>query len=142
MELYGDLQHFTGQLLSQDEEHRRRLARDLRDGLAPILVSAHAQLQSAGVENEQVEKATALLRRAIRETREILGTVRPSTLDDLGLVAAISASAREMAAEAGWTPQAALDDPGPLSHDAETTLYRAAAEALHNDRKHADAHQG
>ena len=141
MELYGDLQHFTGQLLSQDEEHRRRLARDLHDGLAPILVSAHAQLQSAGVETEPVQKAIALLRRAIRETREILGTVRPSTLDDLGLVAAISASARDMADEAGWTLEEALDDPGPLSREAESTLYRVAVEALNNVKKHAAAHE-
>ena len=141
MELYGDLQHFTGQLLSQDEEHRRRLARDLHDGLAPILVSAHAQLQSAGVQNEQVAKATALLRRAIRETREILGTVRPATLDDLGLVAAISAAAREMATESGWTLEEALDDPGPLSREAESTLYRVAVEALNNVKKHAAAHE-
>ncbi|HEX9266962.1 MAG TPA: GAF domain-containing sensor histidine kinase [Candidatus Limnocylindria bacterium] len=141
MELYGDLQHFTGQLLSQDEEHRRRLARDLHDGLAPILVSAHAQLQSAGVDNVQVGKASELLRRAIRETREILGTVRPSTLDDLGLVAAISAAAREMAGEAGWTLEEALDDPGPLSREAESTLYRVAVEALNNVKKHAAAHE-
>ncbi|HEV8534120.1 MAG TPA: GAF domain-containing sensor histidine kinase [Candidatus Limnocylindria bacterium] len=141
MELYSDLQHFTGQLLSQEEEHRRRLARDLHDGLAPILVSAYAQLQSAGVDNEQVRKATDLLRRAIRETREILGTVRPATLDDLGLVAALSAAAREMAAEAGWTLEEALDDPGPLSREAESTLYRVAVEALNNVKKHAAAHE-
>lgn len=141
MELYGDLQHFTGQLLSQDEEHRRRLARDLHDGLAPILVAAHAQLQSAGVENEQVKKATELLRRGIRETREILGTVRPATLDDLGLVPALSAAAREMADEAGWTLEEALDDPGPLSREAESTLYRVAVEALNNVKKHAAAHE-
>jgi signal transduction histidine kinase len=141
MELYGDLQHFTGQLLSQEEEHRRRLARDLHDGLAPILVSAHAQLQAANVENEQVEKAGQLLRRAIRETRDILGTVRPATLDDLGLVAALSAAAREMSDEAGWTLEEALDDPGPLSREAESTLYRVALEALNNVKKHAAAHE-
>src|SRR2546428_5940097 len=136
MELYGDLQHFTGQLLSQDEEHRRRLARDLHDGLAPILVSAHAQLQSAGVDNVQVGKASELLRRAIRETREILGTVRPSTLDDLGLVAAISAAAREMAGEAGGTLAEGLHDPGPLSRDADTALHRAAGRALNKVKNH------
>src|SRR2546428_11440588 len=141
LELYSDLQHFTGQLLSQDEEQRRRLARDLHDGLAPILVSAHARLQSAGVENEHVEQATALLRRAIRETREILGTVRPATLDDLGLVAALSAAAREMPKDAGWTLEEALDDPGPRSREAESTLYRVAVEALNNVKKHAAAHE-
>jgi len=141
MELYGDLQHFTGQLLSQEEEHRRRLARDLHDGLAPILVSAHAQLQSAAVDSEPVQKATALLRRAIRETREILGTVRPATLDDLGLVAALSAAARDMADEAGWTLEEAVDVPGPLSREAESTLYRVAVEALNNVKKHAAAHE-
>ncbi len=140
LELYGELQHFTGQLMSQEEEHRRKLARDLHDGLAPILVSAYGQLQSAGVENEQVEKATALLRTAIKETRGILGTVRPATLDDLGLVAALAAEAKEMAEESGWTLDEQLDDPGPLSRDAESTLYRVAIEALNNAKRHAAAH--
>src|SRR5439155_994907 len=84
--LFGDLKRFAGQLLTQEEELRRTLARDLHDELAPILVSAHGQLQSAGVENEQIAQAVALLRRAIRATRDILGAVRPATLDDLGLL--------------------------------------------------------
>ena len=72
---------------------------------------------------------------------EILGTVRPATLDDLGLVAALSATPREMAGEAGWTLEEALDDPGPLSREAESTLYRVAVEALNNVKKHAAAHE-
>jgi signal transduction histidine kinase len=141
LELYGDLQRFAGQLLVQEETHRREIARDLHDELAPILVSAHGQLQSAGVDNEQVAQATALLRRAIRETRDILGTVRPATLDDLGLVAALSVTAREMAEAAGWVLEEAMDDPGPLSRDAESSLYAVALEALRNVRRHAEAHE-
>jgi len=138
--LFGDLKRFAGQLLTQEEELRRTLARDLHDELAPILVSAHGQLQSAGVENEQIAQAVALLRRAIRATRDILGAVRPATLDDLGLVAALSVAAREIAATAGWALEEAMDDPGPLVPDAESSLYAVALEALRNVRRHAAAH--
>ncbi|TMF65649.1 MAG: GAF domain-containing protein [Chloroflexi bacterium] len=139
--LFGDLKRFAGQLLTQEEELRRTLARDLHDELAPILVSAHGQLQSAGVENEQIAQAVALLRRAIRATRDILGAVRPATLDDLGLVAALSVAAREIAATAGWALEEAMDDPGPLVPDAESSLYAVALEALRNVRRHAAAHE-
>lgn len=139
-ELHEDLQHFTEQLLAQEEEQRRRLARDLHDGLAPILVSAHAQLQSSASRDEQVERATQLIRKAIQETREIIVTVRPATLDDLGLAGAIAAEAQDIAEEAGWTLESELDDPGPLSRDAESALYRVTLEALQNVKAHAAAH--
>jgi signal transduction histidine kinase len=138
-ELYEDLQHFTGQLLLQEEEHRRRLARDLHDGLAPILVSAYGQLQSAS-DPETVERATVLLRKAIQETRTIIGSVRPATLDDLGLAGALAGEARQLADDAGWQMTTELDDPGPLSREAESTLYRVAIEALQNAKAHAAAH--
>ena len=139
--LYGDLQRFAGQLLLQEEAHRREIARDLHDDLAPILVSAHGHLQSAGVEGEELARASALLRRAIRETRDILGAVRPATLEDLGLVAALSVAAREMAESTGWALEEAMDDPGPLSRDAESSLYTVTLEALRNVRRHASAHE-
>ncbi|HUG55583.1 MAG TPA: histidine kinase, partial [Candidatus Limnocylindrales bacterium] len=129
-ELHEDLQHFTEQLLAQEEEHRRRLARDLHDGLAPLLVSAHAQLQSVSGDDEQVKRATQLLRKAIQETRGIIGSVRPATLDDLGLAGALSAEAQDIAEEAGWTLEAEVEDPGPLSREAESALYRVTIEAL------------
>jgi two-component system NarL family sensor kinase len=141
LELYGDLQRFAGQLLTQEEAHRREIARDLHDELAPILVSAHGHLESAGTENEQIARASALLRRAIRETRDILGAVRPATLEDLGLIAALSVAARELAEAAGWALEEAMEDPGPLSPDAEASLYTVALEALRNVRRHANAHE-
>jgi len=144
-ELYANLQHFTEQLMSADEEQRRRLARDLHDGIAPILVSAyqHLQLLYANTPPEQragrLEKSVQHLRKAIQETRGLIAGLRPATLDDLGLAGALSAEAQEMAKDAGWELATEVDDPGALSLEAEATIFRVLHEALENVKTHAAA---
>lgn len=146
-ELYANLAHFTEQLMSADEEQRRRLARDLHDGIAPILVSAYQNLQLlyANTPPEQrggrLEKAVAHLRKAIQETRGLIAGLRPATLDDLGLAGALRAEAQEMAKDAGWQLTTEVEDPGALSLEAEATLFRVLHEALENVRSHAGAHR-
>ncbi len=138
-QLYSDLQRFAGDALRQEEESRQAIARDLHDGLTPVLVSAAGILQSPVRTDADLERATALVRKAIRETREIIGNVRPATLQDLGLAGAISSVATEIAAEAGWEVHEDIEPVGPLRPDAEAALYRATIEALHNARRHAGA---
>ena len=138
-DLYEDLQVFTGQLLRQEEEYRRRLARDLHDGLAPILVSAYGILQKPDATDADLQKATGMLRKAIQETRGIIGSVRPATLEDLGLAGAISSITTELAAEADWEVTEDIDAVTGLRSDAEAALYRATVEALQNARVHAAA---
>ena len=137
--LYADLQAFTGQALSQEEESRRHIARELHDGLAPGIVSAYGILQNPGKTEVDIKRATDLLRKAIQETRTIIGSVRPATLEDLGLAGAISSAATEIAAEVGWEIEEDIDEVGPLQPYAEAALYRTAVEALLNAKRHADA---
>jgi signal transduction histidine kinase len=137
--LYADLQLFTGQALSQEEESRRHIARELHDGLAPVIVSAYGILQNPGKTEADIKRATEYLRTAIQETRAIIGSVRPATLEDLGLSGAISSAATEVAAEAGWEIEEDIADVGPVRADAEAALFRATVEALLNAKRHAGA---
>jgi signal transduction histidine kinase len=139
--LYADLQLFAGQALSQEEESRRYIARELHDGLAPVVVSAYGILQNPGKSEADIKRATDYLRKAIQEIRTIIGSVRPATLEDLGLGGAISSAATEVAAEAGWEVEEDIGDVGPIRPDAEAALYRATVEALLNAKRHAGAHK-
>ena len=137
--LYRDLQLFTGQALSQEEESRRHIARELHDGLAPVIVSAYGILQNPAKTEADLQRATDFLRKAIQETRQIIGSVRPATLEDLGLAGAISSAATEVAAEVGWEIEEEIGEVGPFRPDAEAALYRATVEALLNAKRHAGA---
>lgn len=137
--LYADLQAFAGQALSQEEESRRHIARELHDALAPVIVSAYGILQNPGMTDIDLKRATDFLRKAIQETRAIIGSVRPATLEDLGLAGAISSAATEIAAEAGWEIEEDIGEIAPVRPDAEAALYRASIEALLNAKRHAGA---
>ena len=127
------------------EEERRRLARELHDGVGQTLTALKNQLEwlreKEGIrEASELADAVEIVARALRETREMSRLLRPAVLDDLGLEAALRGLAR------------AVERPGRLAIDldlaslerrlpatVETVLYRVAQEALSNVMKHSGA---
>jgi signal transduction histidine kinase len=73
----------------------------------------------------------------VREARTVVGALRPTALDDLGLEEALRAEVDELRTE-GWRVKLEADlGPARLAPEVETTLFRVAQEALRNARKHA-----
>lgn len=134
-------------LVGTREEERRRLRRDLHDGLGPALATITMQGDTArGLVRVDPDEAEAILgeltvqaQATIAEVRRLIHGLRPPVLDDLGLVAAL----RSLAASFGPSaPEVALDAPGslpPLPAAVEVAVYRIAQEALTNAVRHADA---
>jgi signal transduction histidine kinase len=159
--LTADLQRSRERIVVAREETRRRLRRDLHDGLAPTLAalalkagaigdlipndSRSAQALSAELETE--------IRGTIREIRRLVYELRPPTLDELGLVAAIRERATTESTRRRANGTASGDDAGaglqilveapdhlpPLSAAVEVAAYRIVQEALTNVVKHAQA---
>jgi signal transduction histidine kinase len=87
---------------------------------------------------QELHEAIDLVRQTVAEARRVITELRPTTLDDFGLAAAIRMQVEELRAE-GY--QIAYDEvlgDEPLSVALETALFRVAQEALNNARKHAE----
>jgi signal transduction histidine kinase len=128
------------------EDERHRLARNLHDDLGALLTSAKldaARIKSrlAGSAPEASERLAHLvqtLNTSIALGRRIIEDLRPSTLTNLGLVAALEILAREFAEGSGLTVHRHLQPVG-LSPGAELTVYRLVQEAITNIGKYAKA---
>ncbi|MGH7971857.1 MAG: histidine kinase [Limisphaerales bacterium] len=88
-------------ILNAQELERQRVARDLHDGVNQLLSSAKYRLSTAAHQStvsarESVEQARMLLEKAIAEVRSICRNLRPSELDDLGLLAALRSLTHEL----------------------------------------------
>ncbi|MDQ5852486.1 MAG: sensor histidine kinase, partial [Chloroflexota bacterium] len=145
--LTGDLQHAREQLVVAREEERRRLRRDLHDGLGPSLATMTLQADTArGLLRGDPDAAEALLseltaqtQTTMQEIRRLIHALRPPVLDDLGLVAALRALAASFShGGAAITIEAPAALP-PLPAAVEVAAYRIAQEALANVAKHAQA---
>ena len=140
--LATQLQISRGQIVTAREEERRRLRRDLHDGLGPALAGIALTLQAAEntggpAADELVSGARVQLQDVVGEIRHIVHGLRPPILDDLGLAAAIRAHADRLA-----PLDVAFELPDPpvrLSAAAELAVYRIATEALTNVVRHAHA---
>lgn len=134
-------------VIAQDDE-RRRVAYDLHDGVAQLVVSAKQHLDTAGdlLPDDRGKAAHELglagerLAEAIVETRRVLLALRPAAIEDGGLVAAARRSLEEAAREAGWSA-GFRENLGAtrLAPTVETGAFRILQEALTNARRHSGA---
>jgi two-component system sensor histidine kinase UhpB len=134
-------------VLRAQEEERRRLARDLHDevnqALTAILLRLEALSQAAPPElGDELSELKRLVNQAMNELLQLARQLRPTALDDHGLLPAMASQVRRFAAQTGI--KADLNTTGKsteLAHDEEIAVYRIAQEALANIARHADASQ-
>ena len=162
--LTTDLQRSRERLVATREEERRRLRRDLHDGLGPTLASLALRLDAARkLVRPKPGDAEQLLARMKDQTQDTVGDVRrlvyglrPPALDDLGLVAAVNQQAEShgfaVAGVSGVTDKGAAGEDGSVFFSLETpddlpslpaavevAAYRIAQEATTNVARHAHA---
>ena len=145
--LTADLQRSRERLVSALEEERRRLRRDLHDGLGPQLASQTLTLTAARqLLRHDPAQAEALLAEAIKhaqdaitDIRRVVYDLRPPALDDLGLAGALRAQAAGYGASGVNFTLSLPDALPPLPAAVEVACYRIAQEALTNVVKHAGA---
>jgi signal transduction histidine kinase len=141
----GGLERLSQRLLTQHEEERRRLSRELHDETAQVLSAVKMQLgvlveSLTDKERTRALRALALLDDGIRGIRHVTDALRPSLLDDLGLVPALRSltQAFKIRSEAEVDVHFAAVLP-KLSDEAELALFRALQEGLSNIAQHAQA---
>lgn len=143
-DLAADLQASRERIVVAREEERRRIRRDLHDGLGPELAGMALQLDSLASrlrdQADLAERAVRLrdrLQQMVTEVRRIVEGLRPSAVDELGLAEAL----RQLGA-AGTEPAFSVRVPasfGDLPAAVEVAAYRIAAEACANVIRHSHA---
>jgi signal transduction histidine kinase len=145
--LAADLQTSRGQAIAAIEEERRRLRRDLHDGLGPTLSGIAFTADAArNTLRRQPESADELLRglraeavTAVGEIRRLVYDMRPPALDELGLVPALRQRAASIRTPDGQAMRVSVDAPETLPElpaAVESAAYRIATEALANAARH------
>jgi two-component system, NarL family, sensor histidine kinase UhpB len=136
----------SGQLaMRAQEEERRRLARDLHDevnqALTAILLRLEALAQDTPPEHApEVAELKRLVNQAMEELLTLARQLRPSALDDHGLVPAVEAQLKRFAASTGVEVRMrTAGDPNELPEVMQTAIFRVAQEALTNVGRHAGA---
>lgn len=152
--LYGELAErerrladLIRQLLTAQEEERRRVAYEVHDGLAQVAAAAHQHLQGfarfyppdSDDGGALLSQALELVQRTVGEARRVIANLRPTALDDFGLATALHIEADRLRTE-GYRVEyeSNLDKDERLPVAVETAFFRIAQEALTNVRRHAD----
>jgi signal transduction histidine kinase len=148
--LSADLQRSRELLVTAREEERRRLRRDLHDGLGPRLAAQSLKVGSARMLYDQdpntadtlLSELEADIEATLFEIRRLVYDLRPPALDELGLVGAIRDAAEHHTSQAANGLDISVHAPNklpPLSAAVEVASYRIVQEALANVTHHASA---
>ena len=134
------LEHVIGNLFNAQEEERRRVSRDLHDGVAQTAGALFRQLEAIptdeAISNAERMRLIGMSQGLIRELRAVIAGLRPTALDDLGLASALKVMSDKMRAD-GFDVSVAAEPGVEWPAGLSTAYYRIAQEALVNVKKHA-----
>jgi signal transduction histidine kinase len=139
------------QVTAAQEEERRRIARELHDGIGPALASMSLRLRalldlledaeptSRATAAAEIEELAHLATDHVRDIRRLIYDLRPAALDELGLVPALRDYLQRRQREQDLVIGLHADEGDRLPATVETALFRIVQEAVNNAIKHAEA---
>ena len=144
----NQLRHLSHRILHAQEDERKRISRELHDVIAQTLVGINVHLSvldqrsaaSPETFRKQIIKTQLLVEKAVKIVHDFAGELRPTMLDDLGLIPALQVYMKQFMADTGI--RVSLKASAKIDQSATTVrtmLYRIAQEALTNVARHAKA---
>jgi PAS domain S-box-containing protein len=138
------LRRLSGRLMQTQDDERRRIARELHDGLGQYLVAVKMNLDVLSISvssdarlRERLADATKQIEDAIAETRTISHLLHPPLLDEIGLESAVVWYAEGFAKRSGISVKVDIPSSiGRLQTEVETALFRVVQECLTNVHRH------
>lgn len=146
----AELRRLSGRLMTMQDEERRRIAREIHDGLGQELAAAKmildgilAKDSSPSMRRASVD-ASQLVDRAIQQVRTISHLLHPPLLDEVGLISALRWFLEGLSNRSGINLHLEVDPPnlGRLRSEVETATFRVIQEALTNMFRHSGARNG
>jgi len=145
----AELKQLSARLVEAQENERRSISRELHDAVGQTLTGIRVELanlsrkirnqQMEGLET-QVDEIKEMLDDSVGVVRNMALLLRPSMLDDLGLVPALQWQAREVSKRAGVRVKVAAEGVSEdLPEEHKTCIFRVVQEALHNCVQHSEA---
>lgn len=141
----GAQRALSRRLLRAQEEERRRIARELHDEIGQVLTAVKLNIEGlrrhvVPAATDRLERAVVAVDRGLAEVKNLALDLRPSLLDDLGLVPALRWCADRHARDTGMEVHATCDPlPARPPVEVETACFRITQEALTNVARHARA---
>jgi signal transduction histidine kinase len=148
--LYENLRSYARRITQSQENERKRIARELHDDTIQSLIALSRRLEglATGAEplpeaaKERVRELQQQTSEMIHRVREFSQNLRPSVLDDLGLLPSLEELTTDLERQVGVQAEfRALGERRRLESEVELTLFRIAQEALSNVRRHSRAHR-
>ena len=148
--LNNELRRLSSSLIAAQDQERRRIARDLHDGLGQELSGAKMMVDCLQMQNQSAEwkqnaaaEASALIDKAIQQVRSLSHLLHPPMLDEVGLQSSLQWYLEGLTKRSGLETSLKLepDDFPRLGPELETSIFRIVQEALTNVYRHAEAHK-
>jgi PAS domain S-box-containing protein len=142
------LRRLSNRMMTMQDEERRRIAREIHDGLGQELAAAKMIMDGILAKDSSMRQASLeasqLIDRAIQQVRTISHLLHPPLLDEVGLVSALRWFLEGLSERSGIRLALEVDPPdlGRLKSELETAIFRIVQEALTNMFRHSGAHNG